>query len=183
MADIVVDAARFHERIIRLRDHWQSSVEAWDNVDAVCIPMGATSDTDAVYSKSASVHMYLFGVEFPDSIILITKNSFFFMAAAKKCSYLQPVAATVAPGNLKMSLLTKTKEESLNREHFQTLLQAAKTSGRRLGTIINKVPFNGEFIPSWTSYIEAGRMEVVDISAGLGLMLSMKDETELVRLY
>ena len=177
--DIAIDATKFHERLRRLRDHWQEHLEdKWGNCGAICIPMGSASETE-VYSKSSALHLFLMGYEFPESIILITKSTFCLMAAQKKCNYLQDLIATSDPGNLKVALLPKSKDELQNREHFHSLIQVVKDSGKKIGTL-TKASFNGEFVSSWSAFLESNRIESVEIGAALGHFLSVKLDSEMV---
>lgn len=191
--EVTIDEAKFHERLSRLRDHWQRECAAgeaeaagWGGAaSALCVPMGAATDGDALYSKSAALHLYLFGYEFPDSIIIITRTNFLFMAAQKKCGYLQHlVAAAPAPTNLKVSLYHKTKDEASNRENFHQMFQLMKASlsgkqAQRLGGL-PKAAFEGDFVPAWVAFLEKSGVETVDISAGLGAFFAQKDDVEIV---
>jgi nucleosome binding factor SPN SPT16 subunit len=192
--EVTIDEARFHDRLSRLRDHWQRDCTAaeeassalWGGASAaLCIPMGAASDGDALYSKSAALHLYLFGYEFPDSIILITKTSFLFMAAPKKCGYLQHlVAAAPAQQHLKVSLFHKTKDEVSNRQSFQEMLNVVKAAipGKQKPSLggLPKAAAEGDFVPAWTSFLASSGVETVDVNPGLSSFFALKDDVEIV---
>lgn len=179
--DIAIEASRFHDRLIRLRDHWLQHLEdKWGNSGAICIPMGAASDTD-VYSKSSAVHLFLMGYEFPDSIILITKTTFYFMAAQKKCNYLQSLTAEVGSGTLKVILLPKSRDELQNREHFRSMVQVVKSNDKKLGTL-TRGSFQGDFIASWNGFLESSHVETTDVGGALGYLLSTKLDSEMVHI-
>jgi nucleosome binding factor SPN SPT16 subunit len=174
--EISIDAGRFHERLLRLRDHWQQHLdEKWDHCGAVCIPMGAAAETD-VYSKSSALHLFLMGYEFPDSVMVITKSAFYFMSAPKKIKHLQELTTAGGAGDMKVHLLPKTKDQVQNSEQFQNIVQAIK--GKKLGNL-TKANFHGEFIPSWMSFLDSCHIESVDIAPALGLFLSVKEDSEL----
>jgi Xaa-Pro aminopeptidase len=198
--EVTIDAARFHDRLSRLRDLWQrdcgaaaavggageDSAALWGGASAaLCIPMGAATDGDALYSKSAALHLYLFGYEFPDSIILITKTSFLFMAAPKKCGYLQHlVAAAPAQQQLKVSLFHKNKDEGSNRQSFQDMLNIIKSAflGKQKHCLggLPKASLEGDFVPAWNAFLEDSGVEIVDINAGLSSFFALKDDVEIV---
>lgn len=197
MTEVEISQEKFYHRLGRLLENWSTQKQIlWGNCDAVCIPNGPTSE-DLHYSKSSAMHLYLFGLEFPDSIILVTKTDFWFMATDKKCKYVEALVGSACPVNIKV--LRKTKDEGLNREHFNTLLGAVrKSGGNRIGyetyhchqlalmicdRSLFKKELEGTFIPSWMSRIDEGGLEKIEIGESLGRLLAVKDEVELVGIH
>eukprot|EP01036_Dinobryon_divergens_P030082 gene30082-39277_t len=87
--EVSIDSEKFFSRIERLYEEWNShKASAWGGAEALCIPLGAAG-TDLNYSKSSAFHIYFFGYEFPDSLLVIVRNNIYFMATAKKCSYFE----------------------------------------------------------------------------------------------
>lgn len=179
--DVSINAERFFQRLERLQTHWTTHKSTvWGGSDALCIPLGGASGKEMSYSKSSSMHLYLLGYEFPDSIIIITRNSFHFMATAKKCSYLE-VAFKDTTSSVSVNFLKKEKDEGVNRENFHSLLAVIrKGGGKRLGSLFNG-EYDGSFIPMWMEMVQQSQIEMFEIAAGLGLFFASKDEGELVR--
>ena len=179
--DVTINAERFYQRLERLQTEWMSHKSTiWGGSDAICIPIGAIGD-EINYSKSSAFHLFLFGYEFADSLIVITRNNFYFMATAKKCGMLEKDLAG-KHDTIKLNLLVRTKDEGQNREHFNELSNAVrKGGGKRLGSLF-KGDYAGNFIPSWTAFIDQSQLEKFEIAPSIGLFLSTKDESELVRL-
>lgn len=174
----VIDAENFYSRLERLQNHWlthKSSV--WDGAESICICYGTRSE-DLLYSKFSSFHLYAFGYEFPDSILLLTKNDIYFMATTKKCAILESSLKDKSP-NFKLHLLQRTKDEGNNRELMNTLLNAARKNGKKIGSLY-KSEYLGTFIPSWFDLIEKNQMEKVEITLALSLFFAKKDDAELV---
>lgn len=146
----------------------------------MCIPLGMVSD-ELSYSKSASFHIFMFGYEFADSLVLMTKNHFYFMATAKKCSMIE----TFLVGKnetFRIETLTRTKDESVNRDLFGTLLAAVrKNGGKKIGSLF-KGDVQGNFIPSWSKYLqEQEDIERIEVASALGHFFAAKDDVEMVR--
>lgn len=180
--EVQINAEKFFQRLERLQTHWTSHKStAWGGSDAICIPLGGASGDEMSYSKSSSVHLYLLGYEFPDSIIIITRNSFHFMATAKKCGYLE--SALTGTGNaISVNLVKKEKDEGVNRENFHNLLGVVrKGGGKRLGSLFS-AEYGGNFIQSWIAMVEQSQLEMFEIAPSLGLFFASKDEGELVRI-
>ncbi len=182
MTEVTINSERFFQRLERLQTEWMShKSNVWGGSDALCIPLGAAGE-DINYSKSSSFHIYLFGYEFPDSIIMITRNNFYFMATAKKCSYLE--AELVGKNStVNVHILKRGKDEGMNREYFNTLIGAVrKGGGKKIGSLF-KGEFNGGFIPSWMEFVDQSQLEKFEISGCLGLFFAVKDETEQVSQF
>ena len=180
--DITLNAERFFERLERLQTDWTSHKSTvWGGADALCIPLGAVGD-EINYSKSSSFHLFLFGYEFADSLIVITRNNFYFMATAKKCGMLEKDLVG-KHDTIKVHCLIRSKDEGQNREHFNELGNVVrKGGGKRIGSFL-KAEYEGNFIPSWLRFVDQSQLEKCDIAPSMGLFLSVKDETELVRFF
>ena len=178
--DVVINAEKFFQRLERLQTHWTTHKSTvWGGSDAICIPLGSATGKEMNYSKSSSVHLYLLGYEFPDSIMIITRNSFHFMATAKKCSYLENSLLGTS-SSISVNFLKKEKDEGVNRENFHNLLGVIrKSGGKRLGSLFS-AEYDGSFIPLWTDMVQQSQIEMFEIAAGLGLFFASKDEGELV---
>lgn len=178
MADIQIYAERFYSRLERLIAHWTAHKSTlYGGADALCIPFGASSEENT-YSKSAAMHLFLMGYEFSDTIIVITKNSFYFMSSAKKVGYMETAVAGKST-TITAHFLTKVKDDGQNRESFHNMLGVIrKAGGKKLGSLY-KATYEGPFIPAWHDVIEVGSLEKVEVASAYGLFLSVKDDVEL----
>lgn len=170
-----VDSQRFFERLGKIQTHWLSNKTAFDDADALCICYGARSE-ELEYSKFSTFHLYLYGFEFPDSITLITKDSFYFMATPKKCNMFESLTSN---NSVSINLLQRSKDEGVNRENLHKLINAVrKTGGKKIGSIF-KFDYQGSFIPSWIEFISNNQLDKAEISPALGIFFSKKDENEI----
>lgn len=179
MADgVKIDSEVMFRRLERLQAQWQSHLTTdWGGADAICIPMGTSSQDQVNYSKSSAIHLYLLGYEFPDTIMILLKNKFLVMAHPKKCGYIEQAANERSGGTISVEVFHKVKDEAINKENFGRLISAIKRSGVKLGTLI-KGDFAGTFIPSWVEAAAAGGLESIECALAIGKLLSVKDETE-----
>ena len=182
MSGVVIDAGRFFTRLKRVEEHMSSHKGGlYEGSESLCIPMG-TSDESVPYSKSASMHLYLLGYEFPNSLMLVTKGNFYFMATAEKCEYLKStiLAKQDENTNIKIHLLERTKDSGMNRELMHELLGAVrKNHGSKIASLF-KADYHGKFIPEWMEMVKGSGLDMVEATSALSNMLSTKDETELV---
>lgn len=183
MTDVNINAEKFFSRLERIQTHWTTHKSTvWGGSDAICIPLGADNGDDMLYSKSSSMHLYLLGYEFRDSIIIITRNSFHFMATAKKCSIIETAFQGIENA-INVSFLKKEKDEGVNRENFHNLLAVVrKGGGKRIGSLFS-AHYDGTFIPSWIELVQQSQLDMFEIAPSLGLFFAEKDEGELVRKH
>jgi nucleosome binding factor SPN SPT16 subunit len=181
MADVAIDGDLFFSRLQRLLTDWDTNkaLDVWgDNADVVCIPMGSSKDQDAIYSKSSAMHLFLLGYEFPESLLILTKNSLYFIATAKKIAYVEAIRSDT---KFPLKFIQKTKDDAVNRENFKSILEEIRPSASvplKMGTIL-KAQFEGKFIHSWLEVLKEEGVVTTEISKGLGLFLSIKGTDEL----
>jgi nucleosome binding factor SPN SPT16 subunit len=185
MSEVSIDADRFFTRIKRVEEHLASHKGGvWEGCESLCIPLG-TSDESVPYSKSASMHLYLLGYEFPNSIMLLTKGNFYFMATAEKCKYLKDSILPKQDENasIKIHLVERSKDSGANRELMHDLLGAVrKNHGSKLASLF-KTDYQGKFVPEWMEMVKGSGLDMIEATPGLSHLLSTKDETELVSTF
>lgn len=171
-----IEVDRFAQRLENIQSHWLENKSKWGGADALCITLGAT-DESSVYSKSSSFHIYLFGLEdLTDSIIILTKNNFYFMSSPKKCTFLKTNLGEKVK-NFNIHYIERTKSEATVKESFNKLLSAAKEQGKILGCLI-KEKQAGSFVASWNAFLEESLVEKVEITPALSYLFAVKDDTE-----
>ncbi len=178
--DVQINAERFFQRIEKLQTEWMThKSNVWGGSDALCIALG-TAGEDLSYSKASAFHISMFGYEFPDSLVLHTRNNFYFMASAKKCSYVEN-ALVGKNSTINVHTLIRSKDEDKNREFLNVLMGAVrKNGGKKLGMLL-KSDQQGSFIQSWNDFVDQSLIEKFDIASCLGLYFAVKDEAEQVR--
>jgi len=177
---VKISAERFFERLARLETHMSTHKEGlWGGCGAISIPLGASAG-DVTYSKSAAMHLYLLGYEFPDSVMVLTKGHFYFMATNKKLSYFKDqIVPHQNESTPKITLLEKSKDEGQNRENMNDLINAIrKDKGKKIGSFF-KQEFDGKFIPQWITMLKDSQLDTHEIGPALSNFFLVKDESEL----
>lgn len=185
MSGVSIETDRFFERVKRLGEHMAAHKgDLYDGSESLCIPLGS-SDESVPYSKSASMHLYLLGYEFPNSLMLVKKGHFYFMATPEKCEYLKSSILAKQDENpdTKVHLLERTKDSGQNRELMHELLGAVrKNNGSKIASLF-KTDYQGKFIPEWMEMVKGSGLDMVEASPALSHLLSTKDESELVSAH
>lgn len=166
----------------------------WASADCLFIQRGPL-DEDDPYRKSAILQQWLFGYELPDVVMLLRKDGeMWFLSTKKKCDFVR-AAANDIPANSgikKISFLLRNKSDA-NAANYETLWQASglsEANGEKIkvGTIMKERKLNSEsagIVGPWEQKLteasegDGAKLELLDIAAGLGFVMSVKDTTEL----
>ena len=161
----------------------------WGGADCLFLHRGALDD-DNPYLKSSVLHQWIFSYELPDTIIVLTKGGDFYMLATKKkCEFIRPAADTLqkkTSGIQNIHLLVRNKES--NTENYDKLWKAAGLDKGKLqvGVIMKERASNlsgGGILAPWETKLteaqEAEEVALVDVTAGISFVMSVKDAVEL----
>ena len=144
-----------------------------------------------IYAKSLVLHTYLFGVELTDTVTLLTDDgTIYFLSSKKKIEFLEQLkgATGVEETELVVKFLTRNKADS-NEENYETLLTQIENDlgdgeKAKVGVFQKEFAANEEAktanVSGWQKALDdSEKTEMVDVSVGLGLLLAVKDESEL----
>ncbi|KAJ3213204.1 FACT complex subunit spt16 [Clydaea vesicula] len=154
------------------------TVKDFNEASSILIPVGTIED-DALYSKSTTIQMWLFGYELPDTLTLITKDKVTFVSSQKKGAILEQLIKEGS--SLQIQVLKRSKDETENKAIFKQVLELMNATDSKNVGIFPKDKFNGKFITEWTNAREEyeTKFKDVDVSVGVANVLAVKDEDEL----
>ncbi|CAM9230410.1 unnamed protein product [Ectocarpus sp. 4 AP-2014] len=181
MADSL-NSERFLARLKRLHTQWSkaASLPMWGGASALCIMSGAQNEDDT-YKKSIALQLHLMAWELPDTVMILAKDgTLYVLGTPKKCAFLEK-ASEEAKDGIKVVLLPRNKADA-NAENHKKLVQAVKRGASGGGPVIMgsllKESFEGPMCSGWIAAAQAAGIESVEVSSALGLLLSVKDATE-----
>lgn len=145
-----------------------------------------------MYSKSLVLHNYIFGVELTDTVMLLTSSgSIYFLSNKKKIEFLKQLDGDENKNSAELTVkyLVRNKADS-NDENYQTLLNQVESEDGEGGGTIKVGVFQREWaanaeaatanVSGWQKTLDGSdKVELVDASIGLGLVLAIKDDVEL----
>ncbi|GIL93381.1 hypothetical protein Vretifemale_20793, partial [Volvox reticuliferus] len=156
----------------------------WGGANVLAVAVGAPSD-DLRYLKSISLHLWLFGFELPDTVLLCTSSRVLVLTSQKKASLLQPLVDACSrgeAGSLQMELLVKPKAEDGSAQCAQ-LLDAARAA--EADPVVGHLPkdkHTGKLHEVWVAALGASGMSTVDINSGIADLLAIKDSNEILNV-
>lgn len=185
MADVAIDQGVFGKRLKLLYESWKGNrASLWENAGALGIMVGNTSE-DLRYLKSISLHLWLFGYELPDTVLVFTNKDMHVLTSQKKANLLQPLKdACQEAAGVSLTLHVKAKGDD-GGAAIDAMLEAAKSAAGGALTLghLPKDQHQGKLADLWSQKISsAAGVACVDASGGFADLFGCKDEVEVLNV-
>eukprot|EP01068_Selenidium_serpulae_P009657 Selendium_serpulae@DN5289_c0_g1_i1.p1 len=173
---VVLNSELFNSRLDRLYNLWeaQKSTEGspWHNVDFLLFIRGRQQAAGTT-NKTCALHLWLFGYEFPDTLLALTADKkIYIVTGPKKTRHLEQLKRDA------LTLFVKGNEE-VNQKAFDQIITHLKTLSSKpiVGRLRGKTETSeGDFSnQAGAAFKDMGE---VAIDAGLGQLLQVKDQLE-----
>ena len=177
-----INLSRFATHAKKLHGFWLEKKEnpkIWNNADAVCVVAGNKDEDAAGYQGSSTVHRYLFGLDLPGTIVVVTEKEFIVLTSKKKKEILSPASAQFSD-DLKLTVIEKVKGDNQWSDNFTELTKAIQASlkGSVLASLVKETPV-GPFAAAWKATVDKSGVQVVSASTGINLAVAVKSDEEI----
>ncbi|CAH8611311.1 unnamed protein product [Schistosoma haematobium] len=178
MCALNLDIGSFEKRIAKLYADWEDLNSQLHDVESIIVPAGKV---DSVYGKTLSLHMWLFGYELQDTVIVFNKQSMVVLCGKKKLDFLHPLENRHF-GNRTVVLIPRNPADK-DKAGLKKLVDCIKSGAKnnKVGHLA-KDKFISELTESFMSSLQEEKFQLVDISYSISEILATKDETELILL-
>ena len=179
MSEVVINTKLFQARLEKLYDYWNESkaneASAFNKLNCFLALMGS-ADEDNPYQKTAALHTWLLGYEFPATLMLFTPDKLLVFTSSNKAKFLEPLQKT---SSKTIEVMLRTKDDESNKAHLATILDVIKSEGR-LGVFL-KDSYKGKAVDEWNKAFEtiSNDVEKVDLGSAIAPCMSIKDPDEL----
>ena len=181
---VKLDAKQFERRLLALRQKWThgSQSESENGPNAILITAGEVTE-ESVYQKSTALHSWLFQFEFPDTLLLVPRDSdepVYVLASQKKAQLLKQELSSSSVEVV--SYMRSNKDLEMSKESIKLYLGQLKRFGK-IGSFIKDKP-TGKWISEWSAqhysadFKSQNSIEEVDCSPLVAECLAIKDEAE-----
>ncbi|GMH36216.1 hypothetical protein BSKO_04084 [Bryopsis sp. KO-2023] len=180
---VQLDAQNFCARLKLLYESWKNSPEVWNDASTLAIVSGSSSNDEFRYLKSVSIHLWLFGYEIPDTVMVLSPDEAHVLSTVKKISYLKPLQSKCeSEVGIKLVLHTKSKSDD-GASMIETLISLIKGQGAkaRVGTLTKEHP-TGKICDLWMNGVGEIKENLVDVSLGIAGLLACKNSSEVVNV-
>ncbi|TPX50526.1 hypothetical protein SeMB42_g00678 [Synchytrium endobioticum] len=180
-----INAKLFHKRAIKYLSAWKDATASskLDDFDFDCmvVAVGDAGDEDSSYFKGTVVHNWLFGYEFPDTLVLVTPTKFTVLTSSKKAKYFEPLQTKAVENRVTLEILARPKDEKENADLLQTFIN--KIEGTKVG-YFPKDRYTGKFLNEWNKVLAASERAIdkVDGTKSWSVVMAVKDEEEVKHL-
>ncbi|KAH8857856.1 FACT complex subunit SPT16 [Schistosoma japonicum] len=178
MCALCLDIDSFERRFAKLYEDWEDPKSELHDVESIAIPAGKV---DSVYGKTLSLHMWLFGYELQDTVIVFNKQSMIVLCGKKKLDFLHPLENRQF-GNHTVVLIPRNPADK-DKAGLKKLIDGMKFGGKnnKVGHLA-KDKFVSELTESFVLSMQEENFQLVDISNSISEILAVKDEAELALL-
>lgn len=178
MSKLRLDSDQFFSSVKTVYDYWKTSSDQNAPIrQAKTLAFIFGNNKNETYSKSSSIHKWLFGYELTDTVIIFTKSTIHIATGKKKLEFLNPIKDSNKENQTcKFLFYAKPKGDF---DELVTKLADIMGKNPKLGFIskdIKSISSSTEFSQQVSKKIPS---ENVDISADLACIMGPKSRNEL----
>ncbi|KAL8114981.1 FACT complex subunit SPT16-like [Apium graveolens] len=177
----------FRKRLKMLYSHWnEHKDDMWGSSEVLTVATPPPSD-DLRYLKSSALNIWLFGYEFPDTIMVFMKKQIHFLCSQKKASLLGVVKGAAKEAvSAEVVVHVKAKNDdggALMDSIFRAVKAKSGSDGDApvVGHIAKEAP-EGNLLEKWTEKLQGENFMVTDISNGFSDLFAIKDIAEITNV-
>lgn len=166
---------------LQIKNADNDAVASLQSADAIVVMLGTQSD-DVTYAKTAALHFWLLGYEFPSTMMLINRQGVTIVSSANKAKYVEGLDGA---GGIKVQVLKRGKDEAQNKQIWQDVI--AKIDGSAKGKTIGhfaKDQAVGKVADEWKAVYDEAKAQKgyqeVDVGPAMSVAWSSKDDEEIV---
>eukprot|EP00906_Rhabdomonas_costata_P023824 RCo034322 len=172
MAELHIDAPAFWKKLNNLTSLWKERPFLFCEATCLCFAIGKWVE-DAASQQLPALQEHLFGLEFPETILLLYPKKLLVFSSPKRCGVLKEISVGCPEGFSVTFEECPLKEEDANLRRLQALVASIKSSAGegppvRVG-ILEKESENlqGTFSKVLLSIVRSQGIQTVDISKGM----------------
>lgn len=128
----------------------QADSHLWNGSNVLVILAGAASE-EIRYWKSSSLHLWLLGYEFTDTVLVFTPTELHALSGSKKTDILKQLEGACKDNGITLHLHTKPKKES-GSEQIEELMTVIKASEDHSKIVVGYLPKVGCTFSSLSIY-------------------------------
>ncbi|PWA95409.1 peptidase M24, structural domain-containing protein [Artemisia annua] len=183
-----IDESTLARRLHSLYSHWRKHRDdLWESCNAFAVATPPPSDDDIRYLKSSALHLWLFGFEFPETIMVFSDTQIHFLCSQKKASLLDVVkkCAKDAVG-VDVVLHVKAKNDdgvTLMDSIFHAIQSHGNGNSIVFGLVAKETQApEGKLVGKWVEKLKSSRLKLNDLTNGLAHLFVVKEANELTNV-
>ncbi|MCL7025085.1 hypothetical protein MKW94_006052 [Papaver nudicaule] len=180
-----IDLENFSKRLKAFYSHWkENKTNSWGASDAIVIATPPPSD-DLRYLKSSALNMWLYALEFPETIMVFMDKQIHFMCSQKKASLLNEVKnSTKDAVGAEIVMHVKARNDdgaALMEDIFQAIIKSSVNGSPIVGYLARESP-EGNLLELWSDKLKTSGLQLAEVTNGFSELFSVKDSTEITNV-
>jgi nucleosome binding factor SPN SPT16 subunit len=173
----LLEAQTFWARVSDLHKSLTSDC-GWNDAETLAIPVELPPSDEIAFSKSSAFFIHLFGLELYGSLAILCKDALHVVAPDKTCAMLEGIrdGRPIQCPNLLLHRLCKDGDHDSTYETLVNLFKGCRS--KKVGRLL-KMKFHGKLASCLDKALAAVGSESIDVTASLGLSMSVKDNLAL----
>ncbi|PKA51534.1 FACT complex subunit SPT16 [Apostasia shenzhenica] len=177
-----IDVDNFSKRLKEFYTHWKKrKPDLWGDSDAIAIATPPPSE-DIRYLKSSALQFWLFGYEFPETIMVFMNKKIHLLCSPKKAAVLESVRRSAKEAvDVEVIIHVKQKNDDVTALMDSLILAVQSQSESEkpiVGRIAKEEP-EGKLMESWAEKLAGSNLQLSDITNGFSELFAIKDTSEL----
>ncbi|GAU22459.1 hypothetical protein TSUD_123460 [Trifolium subterraneum] len=183
-----IDLNTFQTRLKTFYKHWdESRTDLWGSSDAIAVACPPPSD-DLRYLKSTALFLWLLGFEFPETIMVFTKEQIHILCSQKKASILESVKKSARESvGVEIVLHVKPKNDD-GTSFMDAIIRAIRVQSKSdghdsstVGHIAREEP-EGKLLDAWAEKLKNSKFNMVDVANGFSALFAAKSNEEVTSI-
>ncbi|KAK6915716.1 FACT complex subunit Spt16, N-terminal lobe domain [Dillenia turbinata] len=181
-----INLDNFRKRLKIFYSHWNdNNNDLWGAADALAIATPPASE-DLRYLKSSALNIWLFGYEFPETIMVFMRKQIHFLCSQKKASLLDSVrksAQKVMDIEIVMHVKAKNDDGTGLMDNMFRAIHSQSNSNDTpiVGHIAREAP-EGTLLETWAEKLRNADFQLSDVTNGFSDLFAVKDVSELTNV-
>jgi nucleosome binding factor SPN SPT16 subunit len=183
-----IDLNTFQTRLKTFYKHWdESRTDLWGSSDAIAVACPPPSE-DLRYLKSTALFLWLLGFEFPETIMVFTKEQIHILCSQKKASILESVKKSAKESvGVEIVLHVKPKNDD-GTSFMDAIIRAIRVQSKSdghdsptVGHIAREEP-EGKLLDAWAEKLKNSKFNLCDVANGFSALFAAKSNEEVTSI-
>ncbi|XP_026432051.1 FACT complex subunit SPT16-like [Papaver somniferum] len=180
-----IDLENFSKHLKAFYSHWkENKINFWGGSDAIVIATPPASE-DLRYLKSSALNLWLYGLEFPETIMVFMDKQIHFLCGQKKAALLNEAKkSTKDTVGAETVMHIKEKNDAgtaLMDDIFQAISKSSGNGSPIVAYIAKEAP-EGNLLELWSDKLKTSSLQLADVTTGFSELFAVKNNTEITNI-
>jgi len=180
MSSPKLDKDLFFRRLKRIYEAWNNPSdedEQLGQLGTLIIDIGV--DEETTYSKTKSLHFWLFGYELTDTIMIFTKEELHILSSKSKIEFIKSIEHQKENQDLPHIKLIVRDKSDKDKKNIEKLIEIVSRDDQKSFGEFSKDRYKNDFIVEFRKNLQELNFQSIDITAQFAYIMAVKEENEI----